>query len=267
MAAIAIDRMMGYRIVSNLSIVSWVFSPSNVEQYHISDRPWEILRNALNKTYNRISDLRKGVVSAEKSVQRAIEASTKAQADLESAEALVEAADTEEQQSEAEAKLKHCKAAAEKMKEEESSAQESLEAKDALLSRALQESEVLFTTLYKSFSDVLMKHLSGDLTEKQEDGLEPDHRDPMAIDSEEPSVMDAEDDERRNQRFAKSNGLDSESERHWCRCTLGHVRALTRQYATEIWPHIEKLDADVFTEAVHPSIIKAVYSALQRPLS
>lgn len=42
MTAIAIDRMMGYRIISNLAIVSWVFSLSNIEQFHVSDRPWEV---------------------------------------------------------------------------------------------------------------------------------------------------------------------------------------------------------------------------------
>lgn len=42
MTAIAIDRMMGYRLVSNLSIVNWVFSSSNIEQFHTSDRPWEV---------------------------------------------------------------------------------------------------------------------------------------------------------------------------------------------------------------------------------
>lgn len=42
MTAIAIDRMMGYRLVSNLAIVRWVFSPENIEQFHTSDRPWEV---------------------------------------------------------------------------------------------------------------------------------------------------------------------------------------------------------------------------------
>lgn len=42
MTAIAIDRMMGYRLISNLAIVSWVFSSSNIDQFHISDRPWEV---------------------------------------------------------------------------------------------------------------------------------------------------------------------------------------------------------------------------------
>nr|ATB19597.1 putative ABA hypersensitive 1 [Juniperus flaccida] len=266
MAAIAIDRMMVYRIVSNLSIVTWVFSPSNVEQFHTSDRPWEILRNALDKTYNRISDLRKGVISVEKSVQKAIEAKAKAQADLDSAEALLEAAESEELQGQMAVKLKRLKAAVDRTKQEESSEQESLEAKDALLSRALSENEVLFITLYRCFSDALMKHLSVDLTEKQEDVLGTDQREQMSIDSEEPSAMDADDDERRNQRFSKSNGLHSQAEQQWCRCTLGQLRALTRKYATEIWPHIDKIDAEVFTGDIHPSIVKAVYSALRRPV-
>jgi nuclear cap-binding protein subunit 1 len=42
MTAIAIDRMMGYRLISNLAIVRWVFSPANIEQFHTSDRPWEV---------------------------------------------------------------------------------------------------------------------------------------------------------------------------------------------------------------------------------
>lgn len=42
MTAVAIDRMMGYRLISNLAIVSWVFSPANIEQFHTSDRPWEV---------------------------------------------------------------------------------------------------------------------------------------------------------------------------------------------------------------------------------
>lgn len=42
MTAIAIDRMMGYRLISNLSIVKWIFSPENLQLYHTSDRPWEV---------------------------------------------------------------------------------------------------------------------------------------------------------------------------------------------------------------------------------
>lgn len=42
MTAVAIDRMMGYRLISNLAIVNWVFSPANIEQFHTTDRLWEV---------------------------------------------------------------------------------------------------------------------------------------------------------------------------------------------------------------------------------
>lgn len=42
MMATTIDRMMGYRLVSNLAIIRWVFSLPNVDQFHLSDRPWEV---------------------------------------------------------------------------------------------------------------------------------------------------------------------------------------------------------------------------------
>lgn len=34
----------------------------------------------------------------------------------------------------------------------------------------------------------------------------------------------------------------------------------------QIWPHIERLDAEVLTEEVHPLFRKAVYSGLRRPI-
>ena len=42
LTAITIDRMMGYRLISNLAIVRWVFSPANIEQFHTSDHLWEV---------------------------------------------------------------------------------------------------------------------------------------------------------------------------------------------------------------------------------
>ena len=42
MTALTIDRMMGYRLISNFSIVKWVLSAENIEQFHTSDRPWEV---------------------------------------------------------------------------------------------------------------------------------------------------------------------------------------------------------------------------------
>lgn len=42
MISIAVDRMMGYRIVSNLAIVKWVFSDVNVKRFHSTDHVWEV---------------------------------------------------------------------------------------------------------------------------------------------------------------------------------------------------------------------------------
>lgn len=40
--AITIDRMMGYRLISNLAIVKWVFSKPNIDLFHTTDRLWEV---------------------------------------------------------------------------------------------------------------------------------------------------------------------------------------------------------------------------------
>lgn len=34
---------------------------------------------------------------------------------------------------------------------------------------------------------------------------------------------------------------------------------------TQIWPLVEKLDAEILTQDVHPLLRKAVYSGLRRP--
>ncbi|XP_022728995.1 nuclear cap-binding protein subunit 1 isoform X4 [Durio zibethinus] len=169
MTAIAIDRMMGYRLVSNLAIVRWVFSPENIEQFHTSDRPWE----------------------------------------------------------------------------------------------------VLFLSLYNNFSNVLMERLpdasrAGTLQE-----LKTNHGDSMALDLEESSAMEV-DDENGRPKKSRSNGgrttniYNVREKEQWCLSTLGYVKAFSRQYASEIWPHIEKLDVEVLTEDAHPLFRKAVYSGLRR---
>ncbi|KAI3456671.1 hypothetical protein Pfo_013334 [Paulownia fortunei] len=268
MTAIAIDRMMGYRLISNVAILRWVFSSSNVDQFHISDRPWEILRNAVTKTFNRITDLRKEISSLQKSVVTATEAASKAQAELEDAKSklTLTLVDGEPVLAENPVKMKRLKSNAEKTKEEEVSTCESLEAKEALLARAIDEIEALFLFLYKSFSNVLAEplrdtdgslHLSGEADE-------------MAVDNEDTSTMELDKEGGRSQRSHSNggrtvNGYNVGEKEQWCLSTLGYVKALTRQYASEIWPLVEKLDAEVLTEDVHPLLRKAVYSGLRRP--
>ncbi|KAJ0084473.1 hypothetical protein Patl1_29476 [Pistacia atlantica] len=284
--AIAIDRMMGYRLISNLAIVRWVFSPANIDQFHTSDRLWEfnlpflipsfqtlqILRNAVSKTYNRICDLRKEIASLKKDVALAEEAAAKAKADLEVAESKLTLVDGEPVLGENPSRTTRLKLQAEKTKKEEVSAQESLEAKEALFARAVDENEALFLSLYKSFSTVLSERLpdasrAGTLRE-----LKSVPADAMAVDPEESSAMDL-DNENRRPKISQLNGGNPNDvynigeKEQWCLTTLGYVKAFSRQYASEIWPHIEKLDMEVLTEDVHPLFRRAVYSGLRRPIN
>ncbi|KAK4723302.1 hypothetical protein R3W88_026081 [Solanum pinnatisectum] len=269
MTAIAIDRMMSYRLISNLAIVRWVFSPLNLDRFHVSDSPWEILRNAVSKTYNRISDLRKEISSLERSVVLAERAASRAREELESAESKLSVIDGEPVLGENPVRIKRLKSYAEKAKEEEVSVRESLEAKEALLARAVDEIEALFLSLYKSFLTALAEPLH----DASKDGtLRPSgHADDMAIDLEDSSVMEFDKDGERPKKShpngsGERKGYNLDEKQQWCLTTLGYLKAFTRQYASEIWQHIEKLDAEVLTEDTHPLVRKAIYCGLRRPL-
>ncbi|TKY62990.1 Nuclear cap-binding protein subunit 1 [Spatholobus suberectus] len=269
MTAIAIDRMMGYRLVSNLAIVRWVFLAENIEQFHTSDRPWEILRNAVSKTHNRISDLRKEILSLKKSISSAEEAAKEAKAELDAAESKLTLVDGEPVLGDNPVRLNRLKSHAEKTKEEVVSLQDSLEAKEALLARAIEENEALFLLLYKSFSNVLTERLPEGARTLHE--LKSAQVDVMTVDPEEPSSMELDNENQRPQN-SQSNGekkggaYNIGEKEQWCITTLGYVKAFSRQYAAEIWPHIEKLDAEVLTEDAPSLFLSAVYSGLRRPI-
>ncbi|KAG2277995.1 hypothetical protein Bca52824_060550 [Brassica carinata] len=117
------------------AIVRWVFSPENVDQFHVSDQPWEILGNALNKTYNRISDLRKEISSIKKNVLVAEKASANARVELEAAESKLLLVEGEPVLGDDPLKMKRLRTTVEKTGEAELSLRESLEVKEALLNR------------------------------------------------------------------------------------------------------------------------------------
>jgi nuclear cap-binding protein subunit 1 len=268
MSAIVIDRMMGYRMVSNLAIVAWVFRAENVCQFHTSGRVWEILRNAINKTNNRTVDLRKDKASAENLLKIASAATAKAQAKWEEAVALAEDAD-ESAAAPARAKVDWARTVADKAKDEESSAQETVEAKEALLSRALLEQEALFLALYQSFADLLNERLSKPLPDVVDStigdgvqgGAEEAHDDlgPVAMELD---INNGDGDNRR--RNARKTSVRAQEEEEWRRCTLGYLRAISREYCNEVWLLIEKLDAAIFTDRIHPLVLEATYSGLRR---
>lgn len=265
MTVISIDRMMGYRIISNLSIASWVFATENVQQFHTSDWIWEVLRNAINKTINRTADLRKEVTAAEKGLLLASGAASKAFSNLQAAQALLNSAETEEAQTQATAKAEWAKSMVEKRRDDENSAQETVEAKNALLTRALKEQEALFITVCKSFSEVLTDRLSKDLHKVGNDILDKETASEMDIDgtNEEPDNNEIPRRTSENSKNGNDN-LEEQEEKQWRRSTLGQFCAIIRQYAREVWEHIERLDADVFSGNVHPLILKTVNSCIRR---
>lgn len=144
-----------------------------------------------------------------------------------------------------------------------------MEAKEALLGRALEEIETLLLSMYKSFSNVLTGRLRDAFKDKELHRS--DHTDGMAIDLEDSSAMDLDQDnegpKKSNSNGGRTSSGYSVTEREqWCLSTLGYVKAFSRQYASEIWPHIEKLETEVSSgEDVHPLFLKALYSGLGVP--
>ncbi|KAI3753987.1 hypothetical protein L2E82_26064 [Cichorium intybus] len=253
--AITIDRMMGYRLISNLAIVKWVFSQSNIDLFHTSDRVWEILRNALNKTYNRISDLRKEINNLKKNVAKAEQNAAKAKAELDDAETKLMLVDGEPVVGENPARMKRLKSNAAKTKDDELAIRESLESKEALFARALEENEALFMSMYKNFSNVLNERLHETFGEKSMEAS--GDNESMAVDEEDNPSMDMDKENGTSKRYTTSE------KEQWCLSTLGYVKAFSRQYASEIWPHMGKLEEEIVTENVHPLFKKAVYSGLR----
>uniref|UniRef100_A0A0E0KDN4 Nuclear cap-binding protein subunit 1 n=1 Tax=Oryza punctata TaxID=4537 RepID=A0A0E0KDN4_ORYPU len=273
MIAIAIDRMMGYRQISNLAIVKWVFSPANVDQFHVSDRPWEILRNAVSKTYNRIFDLRKEIQTLRKGLQAAKVASEKAARELEEAKSIIEIVDGQPVPSENPVRLRRLQVRADKTKAEEVTTEESLEAKEALLARGLEESKELLRLLFKSFVEVLTERLppisaDGDVPNLRagDPNVNSAARDPEATTMEIDNENGADNDSQLNGQNKKIGHNVGELEQ-WCLCTLGYLKSFSRQYATEIWSHIAMLDQEIFVGNIHPLIRKAAFSGLCRPTS
>lgn len=95
------------------------------------------------KTNNRISDLRKEISSLKKDIVAAEKSVARTQEELSAAESKLALVDGEPVLGENPVRMKRLKSYAEKAKEQEISIRDSLEAKEALLARALEENEVL----------------------------------------------------------------------------------------------------------------------------
>ncbi|KAM3000696.1 hypothetical protein FF2_037074 [Malus domestica] len=91
----------------------------------------------------------------------------------------------------------------------------------------------------------------------------------MAVDLEESSAMDVDNENGIPKKSELSGGRTSNDynvgeKEQWCLSTLGYLKAFSRQYASKIWPHMEKLGVEVLTEDVHPLIRKSIYCGLRQ---
>lgn len=107
----------------------------------------QVLRNAVNKTCNRLADLRKEIATLEKAVHGAEESSFKAVKEYEEAKLICEATDGKEP-GQPPARVKRLEAYAERARKDEVVARESLEAKLVALSGAMDESKVLIASSF-----------------------------------------------------------------------------------------------------------------------
>lgn len=299
MCAIVVDRCMGFRIVSSLAIVAWAFSPPYQMQFHVSDLVWEVLHNALRKTRNRVSDLRNEVASAGRAAAAASAAASKAREAAAEAQALADVEAEEEAKTQAIARAEWADAKAAKAAEDATSAEEAIEAKQALLMRALHEQEGLLVAIYRSFVASIKSKLASPivtpLTQNGKEALGAMEEDPAVIGADsshmdtgdaadaaegtvhQPSGQDMEPNSLKTEGAgaaeAVANGGDAGSSerslaenKEWLRCTLGQLRAVTRQYSLEVWHIMEKLDSEVLKDCGQ-HVLEAVYTGLQRPLS
>eukprot|EP00850_Spirogloea_muscicola_P016263 SM000131S26693 [mRNA] locus=s131:30273:35576:- [translate_table: standard] len=139
MAVVVIDRLMGIRVVSSLAISSFSLSPQNGLRIHTSDHLWEVLHNAISKTSNRTTDVRKQVASAQQAAATLIAAASRASVQAEAAAAAV--ASTEGGPGE-DLKVRQAEERARSLLQEAASAQAAASAKKAVLEDAQKEQEV-----------------------------------------------------------------------------------------------------------------------------
>ena len=107
----------------------------------------QILRNAVSKTYNRISDLRKEIQSLKKGLQVAKEASAKSIKELEEAKSVLEIVEGQPAPVERPGRIRRLELRVKNAEDEERTIEESLEVKGAFLARALEESKVHYLFL------------------------------------------------------------------------------------------------------------------------
>eukprot|EP00850_Spirogloea_muscicola_P006458 SM000030S11467 [mRNA] locus=s30:953802:959389:+ [translate_table: standard] len=281
MAVVVIDRLMGIRVVSSLAISSFSLSPQNGPRIHTSDHLWEVLHNAISKTSNRTTDVRKQVASAQQAAAALIAAASRASVQAEAAAAAV--ASSEGGPGE-DLKVRQAEERARSLLQEAASAQAAASAKKAVLEDAQREQEALFLAVCKGFVTLLDERLRASseqagngpapMQEEQEEDEEVGRGEGIPSDNANGlprKVQENGSGSRWKRKKKRGRGPEEEElaeaqeEEEWQGCVLGHLRAIVRHYSGEVWAVAERLRTEVVTEAVHPSIAAAVWGGLGVP--
>ncbi|CAI7776263.1 unnamed protein product [Closterium sp. NIES-53] len=109
MAAVVVDRCLGFRLVSPLALLDWCFLPAHYELYHTSERIWEILRTTVAKAANRLRHVSAEVAVLERASAVAAAAASKSRSEWEAATLAEEEAEGEEAKTQAAAKAEWAK--------------------------------------------------------------------------------------------------------------------------------------------------------------
>ncbi|CAI5518984.1 unnamed protein product, partial [Closterium sp. Naga37s-1] len=141
MAAVVVDRCLGFRLVSPLALLDWCFLPSHYDLYHTSERIWEILRTAVSKAANRLRHVSAEVAALERASAVAAAAASKARSEWEAATLAVEEAEGEEAKTQAASKAEWAKHRSSKTQEEAEAAAAAVEGKERMRREAEEEEQ------------------------------------------------------------------------------------------------------------------------------
>jgi len=227
-AAIAIDRLMGMRLVQGSTVVSWVFKSAGMKS--VDDElekglAMEALTNCTNKMIARAGDERADLAAINTALVEARAAAVEAGDAVRAAAAALETADSGADQARM---ARHATEAEEReaaAKDQVAEIEQALAEKAMAVSTADNLRDTHFMTVYRSFVELLNPQLQAD----------------------EDSMTDG-----------------AAAHAPWVDAALGSLRAFTRFYFVNVAPVASELIDDVLSEgSVHPSLRSAVLSSLQ----
>lgn len=229
-AAIAIDRLMGMRLVHGSTVVRWVFnSPgmTTVDDELAKGLAMEALINCTNKMIARASDERADLAAINAALVQARSAAVEASEHARAAAEAIEAADGGEGQARLARNATEAEEREAAAKEQVQQIEQALAEKAMAVSEADNLRDAHFITVYRSFVELLNPQLQAD-----EGGMKDEH---------------------------------GESEHApWVGAALGSLRAFTRFYFVNVAPVASELKDEVLADgSVHPMLRSTVLASLQ----